>query len=138
MGSFIRFLMMAILATVLAGCGDRRSARDDDGDDEAQNLTTNTYALHDSSSDQYRDDCLSCHSEVLTEESLDSSIPSAHTAMLAETPGGDTQSKCVYCHTSVDLLQHSAGNIRRQVSVETCDLCHGPGGTADEFQYYQD
>ena len=132
--------IVMLLALVVGGCADRRLAGTGGGggdEETTENLTTNLYALHDSSSDQYRDDCLSCHSDILTEESLDGSVPTAHNAMLPNTPGETTQSKCVYCHTTVDLMQRSAGNIRRQVSVTTCDLCHGPDGPSTR-QYYQE
>ena len=125
-----------VFSLVAAGCADRRLGGNS-GTGDAANLTTNTVALHDSNSEQYRDDCLSCHSEILTEESLDPSIPTAHNAMLPETPGETTQAKCVYCHTRTDILQHSAGNIRRNVAVATCDLCHGPSGPSTK-QYYQE
>lgn len=128
MGSFIRFIMMAALAVIFVNCGDRRSDNDDGDGNDVENLASNIYAMHDADSDQYRTDCLSCHSSILTEETLDSSIPTAHNVMLPETPGTTNENKCTYCHGGVDLLNHSAGNIRRQVAVETCDLCHGPEG----------
>ena len=106
-------------------------------DNSSENLTTNYYALHDINSPQYRDDCLSCHSDILTEEALDPLVPTAHNAMLPETPGDTVQEQCVFCHVGVDLMEFSAGNIRRQVKVETCQLCHGPSGPSTK-QYYQE
>lgn len=116
-------------------CGDRRfgGITPDDGSQASQ--STNYISLHNSSSSQYRGDCLSCHSDILEEGSLNPNIKAAHQAMIGHTPGASTEDKCVYCHASVDILQHSAGNIRKNVSAATCDVCHGPGGTGT--QYYQ-
>jgi len=131
-------LLSAIAATfILAGCSDQRSPGGGEGTGvDPANLTTNIIALHDSKSPQYRNDCLSCHSSILTEESLDPSVPTAHNAMLAQLPDETTQEKCVHCHVTTDILQHSAGDIRRNVAVQICVTCHGPGGPSTK-QYYQ-
>lgn len=119
---------------ILAGCGYEKggapiTTESGSGTEES---VSNLYAIHDSTSSRYRDDCTSCHSSVLKGTELDSSVTSAHATMIQHVPNG----RCTYCHSTVDLLQGSAGNLRRQVSVTTCDACHGPNGPSTK-QYYQ-
>jgi cytochrome c553 len=97
----------------------------------------NLLALHDSVSADYDPECIKCHGTKLNEKSLQRSVPSFHAAMVPEIPGyqGGTDKDCQYCHKSVDLLQQSAGTLRRNVKVEACTSCHGPAGPAK--QYYQ-
>lgn len=129
-------LALASLALyAIAACGNRNLGGLSQDSDAQKSISTNYAALHDSSSSQYRDDCLSCHSDILEETSLNPNIEPAHQAMLSATPGETTQAKCVYCHASTDLSQHSAGNLRKNVSAATCDLCHGPAGPGP--QYFQ-
>jgi cytochrome c553 len=92
----------------------------------------NIIAIHDSNSSQYNKDCLDCHADILSAQSLDPSISNVHVAMFdfaAGKPGDDKQ--CIWCHRTVDLAQgtqsteKSRGNLRRQVDVTLCTLCHG-------------
>jgi len=93
----------------------------------------NFISLHDSSSPQYDSDCVSCHADILTRQSLDPSISDAHVAMLPWTSGATNNDKCVFCHESVDVLQKSSATVRRSVDVELCIECHGPGGIGGEY-----
>lgn len=93
----------------------------------------NLLALHDPSSPMYNDDCLSCHADVLTDQTQDPRILSFHQAMLPYTPGynprhGASNDTCVQCHRFVDLKMDSAGALRKQVDPSMCALCHGPSG----------
>ncbi len=96
----------------------------------------NLISLHDKNSPQYDKNCTNCHVGILVEESLDPSILTAHTSMLFETPGEKDNEKCGWCHRTVDLVQGSAGNLRKQVKADLCAVCHG-----DDFgeakRYYQ-
>jgi len=96
----------------------------------------NLISLHDKNSPQYDKNCTNCHVAILVEESLDPSILTAHTSMLFETPGEKDNEKCGWCHRTVDLVQGSAGNLRKQVKADLCAVCHG-----DDFgeakRYYQ-
>ncbi len=96
----------------------------------------NLISLHDKNSPQYDKNCTNCHAAILVEESLDPSILTAHTSMLFETPGENDNEKCGWCHRTVDLVQGSAGNLRKQVKADLCAVCHG-----DDFgeakRYYQ-
>ena len=96
----------------------------------------NLISLHDKNSPQYDENCTNCHAAILVEESLDPSILTAHTSMLFETPGEKDNEKCGWCHRNVDLVQGSAGNLRKQVKADLCAVCHG-----DDFgeakRYYQ-
>ncbi len=85
----------------------------------------NLISLHDKNSPQYDKNCTNCHVAILVEESLDPSILTAHTSMLLETPGEKDNEKCGWCHSTVDLVQGSAGNLRKQVKAERCAVCHG-------------
>lgn len=92
----------------------------------------NLLALHDAGSAQYNADCIKCHGNMMWEESLSDLAPAAHPVMmpyaLAET-GEDTldNSTCLYCHPTVDFLEKSAGNLRKQVAAGVCVQCHRPG-----------
>ncbi len=95
--------------------------------------TTNVRALHTSSSLQYDPNCLKCHADVVTEQSLNPQIPGAHPAMLPMF-GGAANTACTFCHKAMDFDGRSAANARRNVDVRTCATCHtaGPGN-----QFYQ-
>lgn len=114
------------------------SVRSQDGD--AVETTKNIIASHDSISRQYNKNCMSCHSNILTEKSLDPSTPSAHMAMLPYVPGKDN-TKCVWCHRAVDLVigsspaEKSTASLRKRVNTALCTLCHGPSGPG--IQFYQ-
>lgn len=89
--------------------------------------TKNIIAIHNSSSDAYEKDCKKCHADIPDAQSLEPSTPAAHVAMIPFAPGrvgGDEQ--CIWCHRTVDLVQGSAGNLRKQVDVSLCSMCHGP------------
>jgi hypothetical protein len=95
-------------------------------------------AIHDARSPVYDDDCLACHSEVLTTPSKDPRILPHHQAMMPYTPGynpahGPTNAVCVQCHRFVDLQMDSAGSLRTQVNPELCALCHGPSGPGQVY-----
>jgi hypothetical protein len=104
----------------------------------------NIIAIHDSSSSQYNKKCNECHADIRNAQSLEPSIaPAAHVAMFDFAPGkpGDDK-QCIWCHRTVDLVQGSAGNIRKQVDATLCAMCHGgpidrdgpgPSGTVKKF-----
>jgi len=104
-------------------------------DDTPKNL----IASHDRSSSQYNTNCTDCHSNILTEKSLNSTIPNAHAAMLPFTPGKNSNGKCVWCHRTVDLAQGTArvekskGNLRKGVNMVLCAVCHSPSGPGSQF-----
>ena len=104
-------------------------ADDDDRRDPGENI----IAIHDSSSPQYSKDCISCHADVLSAQSLVPSIPDVHVTMIPFTPGEKDEGTCVVCHRTADLVQGSAGNIRKQVKATYCAMCHGPTGPASQF-----
>lgn len=109
---------VALAEPVVAGA---RAEDSDDDDDDARNI----LALHDRSSRQYNKECTSCHRQVLSEQSSNPQIHTAHVAMNAFVPGKETNHKCAFCHRTTDLLLGSTGNVRRHVDVTLCAVCHG-------------
>jgi hypothetical protein len=121
-----------------------------DDDDDQIDPRKNIIAIHDSSSDEYKNKCSECHASIPQAQSLESSIaPAAHVAMFDFAPGkpGDDK-QCIWCHRTVDLVQGSAGNLRKQVDATLCTLCHGapprevinnkePERSATAKQFYQ-
>ncbi len=98
----------------------------------------NVLAEHDVESSAYRADCLTCHSDVLTQQTQDPRILPYHQAMMPFTPGynpahGPNDDVCVQCHRFVELREDSAGALRKQVDPEMCALCHGPSGPGPVF-----
>jgi mono/diheme cytochrome c family protein len=105
-------------------------ADDDDRRDPGQNI----IAIHDSSSRQYDKKCNECHADIRNAQSLEPSIPNVHVVMFDFAPGKQSDDKqCIWCHRTVDLVQGSAGNIRKQVKATLCAMCHGPAGPAKQF-----
>jgi hypothetical protein len=98
-----------------------------DEDDNQIDPRKNIIAIHDSNSGQYDKKCNECHADIRNAQSLDPSIPAAHVAMFDFAPGkpGDDK-QCAWCHRTVDLVQGSAGDIRKQVDATLCAMCHGP------------
>lgn len=130
-------LPILLIAIFLANCD---KLRDEDTEEIETKDTVNYIALHDSSTDQYNTNCLVCHSDIAEGESLNANYPEIHVKMLDYASGDDIQEKCIVCHSNTDLLQHSAANIRRNVDVEKCAVCHGKKGVAagkSTKQFYQ-
>lgn len=132
----IASLWVAFFLLAAASNADSDEDRKEDGD--------SFTALHDWNSSQYEDECLACHSEILSRQSLDPGIHPAHLTMLPFVPGEDEEDTCVFCHRGVDLVQgtqrieQSTGNIRRHVDVAVCTLCHAPGRAGSSgLQLYQ-
>lgn len=126
--------------------------------------STNYIAFHDRSSSRYNENCLDCHSGVLTEAPVVANATvtnprligqpltrTAHGTMLRGNfkPGrsGDDR-RCQFCHRSVNLVEgppmpqnEMNGAIRKRVDPAVCTLCHGPksGGQPNSPgpQFYQ-
>lgn len=98
----------------------------------------NLRALHNPTSPQYNGNCLDCHADILPRKTLNANIPEAHAAMLPYVPGyptgkplkaGTANEHCRYCHKKgVDFDRRSAASLRKNVSSETCSICHGRRG----------
>lgn len=99
----------------------------------AEDAGGNFLALHDKSSSQYERDCLPCHADVLTQQSLDTGFSTAHVTMLPLVPGEENRERCAWCHRGVDLVEKSTGNLRKHVRADLCALCHGPSGPGARF-----
>ena len=118
-----------LLAAVFLFTWTANSWSDDDEKNENRiDSLKNIIAIHDVSSKQYNKNCLECHADIPNAKSLDPSIaPAAHVAMFDFAPGkpGDDK-QCIWCHQTVDLVQGSAGSLRKQVDATLCAMCHGP------------
>jgi len=116
-------------------------ADDDEKNDDRIDSKKNLIAIHDSSSEKYKKKCSECHADIPKAQSLDPSIPAAHESMFDFAPGkpGDDK-QCRWCHLTVDLVQGSAGNLRKQIDATLCTLCHGPldgNGSSAAVQFYK-
>lgn len=136
-----RKLGIGILLWLCLGLGLSQSFADKKKHEggEKKRTTENVIALHDSDSPQYNDRCTDCHAEVLAAQSFDPAIPAAHVAMRPFTPGEEDNDTCVWCHRTVNLVQGTQtagalqGNLRKQVNMTLCTVCHGPFGPAPQF-----
>jgi len=141
----IQFLIidMLILVLMTAGCAKKREqpsqtaciphAHNWNMDCNTCHKEWNLIAMHDASSDAYNSDCMLCHGDMQCGTTLNASVPEIHVRMMkyilqATNATTITDTTCTYCHKTVDLINYSAGNIRRQVAAEVCDKCHGPNG----------
>jgi hypothetical protein len=69
------------------------------------------------------------------ERSLDPRFPAIHLAMIPYVPGynprkGVSNSTCLHCHRSVDLINKSSAALLKNVSPQSCALCHTKAGPA--------
>ena len=135
------------------------NARGDDDGGSSTSSSTNAIAFHDRNSSRYNDNCLDCHSGVLTEVPKVSGAPvtnprlsgiepppnrTAHGMMLrGNFKPGKEDMRCQFCHRSVGLVEGASmpqdamkGAIRKRVDPAVCTLCHGPktGTTAQPAQ----
>ncbi len=123
---------------------DREEEHEDDDPDRPDHTPpptgdgVNYIALHDSSSDQFNDNCSGCHANIHTRQTLDPSIPDAHVVMLPLVPG-ESNDRCIWCHRSVDLVlaagspKDHLSSLRKHIDSRVCALCHGPGGVGKQF-----
>lgn len=74
--------------------------------------------------------CINCHGNKADEKSLQADIKTPHAIHIP------LFKSCSLCHKSADLLQGSAGALRRQVDPQTCFGCHGPNPSSGK-QLYQ-
>jgi len=100
----------------------------------------NPIPIHDKNSSQYRTDCTNaaCHRNKLKETSLDSSIMTFHVLKVLDPQfskyfGNTNDKKCLYCHKNTDLVEYSAGSLRKNVDTSICYYCHTKGSIGKEF-----
>lgn len=136
-------MVIFMLALVTAGCAEIREqpsqsacvphAHNWDANCAICHKNWNLIAMHDASSDEYNSDCMLCHGDMQCGITLNAAVPEIHVRMTkyilqATNTTKITDTTCIYCHKTVDFINYSAGNIRRQVATEVCDQCHGPEG----------
>jgi hypothetical protein len=131
-------LMGLVLIGGLALVAARQGATESDGPPRSN--APGLMAIHDSNSPSFNKNCLQCHQDVMTRGTLDSKIKDAHAAMVPFAPGydskrGATNEVCIVCHTNTDVLQHSAAQIRKNVSTSLCAACHNKSGPSSKKFY---
>lgn len=117
-----------------------------EGGGDPPTTSDNVIGLHDSSSQHYNKQCLDCHAGIPTEESLEPGIHGTHMTMSDFVPGENTETKCVWCHRTVDLTadllgpqpaEKTSANLRKHVDVRLCTVCHGNPPRSTARQFYQ-
>ncbi len=108
----------------------------EDGEDAPIDYSdVNLYAAHDIASVQYRDDCLTCHADILLQVTRDAAVDTFHVGMIKVSyptytiPDDVTDVVCQDCHyEGVDLMNKSQATFGSQVSTEdNCYVCHSGG-----------
>jgi hypothetical protein len=91
----------------------------------------NFIAMHNPQSSRYRSDCGTCHLDKIRNTSLQPNIKSFHTMKVELFLGNEhPELACQVCHKGADLIEFSQAALRKQVSPDTCAICHsrfGPG-----------
>jgi len=82
----------------------------------------NIIDLHRNAGKLTKKDCLTCHSTIVTDTSLNKKFKTFHRVHLESKL--ETPKDCADCHESVDLREGSAGSLRKQVDPELCVICH--------------
>jgi hypothetical protein len=85
----------------------------------------NLIDLHKNAGNQNNNDCLSCHTKITTEVSLNEKFKPLHRVHLESKL--DTPKNCSDCHQSVDLREGSGAALRKQVDPQLCAGCHSGG-----------
>ncbi len=131
--TLVGMLLAAAASLITAGLGA--------ASEQPARLRANTpdlSAIHDANSASFNKNCLKCHADVMKRRTLDRKIKNAHAAMLPFAPGYKkeaTNEVCISCHSKVDVVQHSAAQIRRNVSASMCAACHGRSGQSSKKFY---
>lgn len=111
-----------------------------DADGPLRATAPDLVAIHDAGSPSFNKNCLKCHQDVMKRATLNSKIKNAHAAMVPFAPGydykrGATNEVCISCHAKTDVLQHSAAEIRKNVSASLCAACHNKAGPSSKKFY---
>ncbi len=85
----------------------------------------NLVDLHRDAGKMSNKECLSCHSKILKEVSLNKKYKMFHRVHLESKLA--TPKKCADCHKSVDVRNGSGATLRKQVDPQICAGCHSGG-----------
>lgn len=129
-----------MLVAALALLSSRIGVAASDVDGPLRAAAPDLVAIHDADSPSFNKNCLKCHQDVMKRGTLNSKIKNAHAAMVPFAPGYDhkrgvTNEICISCHTKTDLLEHSAAQIRKNVSASLCAACHNKAGPSSKKFY---
>lgn len=133
-----RFILLTGLALAAAGCAAAPPGREA-GPPRSDSLDLVT--AHTAGPERGAP-CLACHGDIMKRTTLNPRIKEAHAAMIPFLPDYDTKigvtnATCASCHAKVDVVQHSAALIRKNVDVGSCEGCHGRSGPANK-KFYAD
>lgn len=134
--SLTGLMLVAALTLLPSGVGIAASSADGPLRATAPDLV----AIHSADSPSFNKNCLRCHQDVMKRGTLNSKIKNAHAAMVPFAPGydhkrGATNEVCISCHAKTDLLEHSAAQIRKNVSSAQCAACHNKAGPSSKKFY---
>jgi len=85
----------------------------------------NLIDLHKNAGTRGNKECLACHADIKTAQSLNKKIKTFHRVHLESKL--ETPKDCSECHQSVDLKEGSGGSLRKQVDPQICAGCHSGG-----------
>ena len=134
--SLTGLVLIAVLALLLSRVGVAAS----DAGGPLRATVPDLVAIHDADSTSFNKNCLTCHQDVMKQGTLNSKIKNVHAAMVPFAPGydfkrGATNEICFSCHAKTDLLEHSAAQIRKNVSSAQCAACHNKAGPSSKKFY---
>ncbi len=125
------------VALAVAACAAAPPGRET-GPPRAEAL--NLVAIHAAGSPGFNGACLDCHADIMKRTTLRPGVKEAHAAMIPFLPDYDekvgvTNANCRSCHSTVDVVQHSGVQIRKNSDPGSCAACHGKTGVANKKFY---
>ncbi|MBI4013193.1 MAG: hypothetical protein HY359_12825 [Candidatus Rokubacteria bacterium] len=130
-------LLGGAVALVVAGCAAPPPGREAG---PPRRDVPDLAAIHTAGASQFDGACLGCHGDIMTRKTASPKFKEAHAAMIPFLPDYDpkvgvTNATCQSCHTTVDVVQHSGMQIRKNADVASCTACHGRTGMASRKFY---
>lgn len=118
--TFLSIAGLIIIVFMSLACGGGGGSGGDSEGQSIEETNANDVAVHLNASRYASSECIKCHGNMQDQTTLDSSVEGIHPKHTRVTT-----LTCTDCHQSVDLLQKSGANLRRQVDVQKCVDCHG-------------
>ena len=118
--TFLSISGLIIAVSLSLACGGGGGSGGSSEGQTIEETNANDVAIHLNASQYASSQCITCHGNMQDETTLNSGVEGLHPKHTRVTT-----LTCTDCHTSVDLLQKSGANMRRQVDVDKCVDCHG-------------